>query len=318
MTRHIVLGAGVAGRHHIRVLSERRLGVGIVLDASHDGFAQKWKQALATEPGDTLWHICTPTETHLPYLREVLTARPSAALIVEKPIGRPGDANAFSRLADGAAVMVQNQYSYAHVVAALAKAAGGAASSGPLRIEISFAKRRDNPGRFEDQERKALGYEGFHQLAIALRLIEMLRGPDSASAFASSAPLLTASNGASGYRLHFATSGLEAVLESRLDSASRSANIKIIARGGEPTSLSFETVDWFTGSPRQTHVIHARGQEFILEEDLMDTGIAACVAAISTRDTREILSNQRRALAIEGMLDRACAAAGQGSASTGS
>lgn len=306
MSRHIVIGNGVAGQHHIRVLSNIGRAVSLVLDASQCGFAGAWHRALATETSDVIWHICTPTDTHMLYLQQLLQTHPTAKVIVEKPIGCPGESTIFSAVAVGSSVMVQNQYSYSHTLVALTNLMNNEKHSEFLKIEISFEKFRHTVNRFEDRQRFAIGYEGFHHFAIALRLIENMKGLDVAEDFSRTAQFKIVSNGLDGFYISLFTANIEVNLRSRLDVEQRQSKIEIFNNSGSIARLFFETNDWFTGMPRQTHLINTVDNDVIFEEDLMSTGIEACVHALTYRNTVVVARNQQRAIEIEYLLDRAC------------
>jgi predicted dehydrogenase len=304
VTRHIVIGAGVAGHQHIRVLAETGRELAAVLDLAQDRFAHALREALEREPDNTIWHICTPTDTHLAYLRLLLGQRPQAPIILEKPIGRKGDLSEFAALTNGRPVVVQSQYNHAVVIALLASQVSGSEAA-PLAIELDFAKRRHSGGRFVDRDRRAIGYEGFHHFAIVLRIVEAARGDAGRCAFAQHAQVLRASNDACGYELVLEHDGVRARLGSRLDEDGRSSRIAVAHGSDAPTLLSIENDLWYTGAVRQTHLLAGPKIEAIFEEDLMQTGLNACIAALSTGDRRAVRQNQRRAVEIEQLLDRA-------------
>lgn len=304
MSAHVVIGGGVAGRHHLRVL--RALGRSVrLLDISQPGFERARRAVLDAADGEEIWHVCTPTSTHLDYLRTLLAAAPRPRIILEKPIGRPGESEAFRCCAEQADIVVQSQYSYARVVEALARLAGKEARTGPLAIGVIFSKKRANNGRFIDADRHALGYEGFHQLAIGLRLLEALRGCAAARAFAGSARLSLSRCDAAGFDLGLNADGVRMELSSVLNRDPRRARVGLTDQTGRRLALHFEMECWRTDQPRQLHAIHAQEEVLLIEEDLMQTGVLTCLSALERRDTVGIARNQARALEIEALLDRA-------------
>lgn len=308
MSAHVVIGGGVAGLHHVRVLGA--LGrTAQLLDVTQPDFDRSRCAALEAADHDTIWHICTPTRTHLDEVRKLIAAAPQPRIILEKPIGRPGESMSFRACTEKADIVVQNQYSYAHIVKTLVQMAGEAARAGPLRIDIFFQKKRAGDGRFLDTDRQALGYEGFHQLAIGLRLVEELRGVEAARAFAVSARLSLRGCDADCFDLGLDADGIQMRLSSILDRHPRSARVGLTDRSGQRVTLHFETNRWLTDQPRQLHAIRAADDEFLFEEDLMHTGVLACLSALQSRDLIAIGRNQTRALEIEALLDKAYEAA---------
>jgi hypothetical protein len=308
MSAHIVIGGGVAGRHHLRVLRELGRDSVRTLDIADPDFDCRWRAALDAADGREIWHICTPTQTHLDYVGRLTEAVTWPRIILEKPIGRPGEREAFRQHAKQADIMVQSQYSYARVVEAFARLAGETVPAGPLEIDIVFCKKRSSCSRFEDPDRRALGYEGFHQLAIGLRLIEALRGAAAASAFAESTYLALRRCDPAGYDLCLEVDAVRMSLSSVLDREPRSARVALKGRCAPHVALFFETDRWCADQPRQLHAINSAGNEMLIEEDLMLTGIATCLNALERRDRAGIARNQARAMEIEALLDRAARA----------
>jgi Oxidoreductase family, NAD-binding Rossmann fold len=309
VSTHVVIGDGVAGRHHLRVL--RALGRSArVLDIAQPDFNRACRAVLDAADGEEIWHVCTPTRTHLDYVRTLVAAAPRPRIILEKPIGRPGESEAFRSCAEQADIVVQSQYGYARVVEALVRLAGEGLRTGPLAIGVVFRKDRAGGGRFVDADRHALGYEGFHQLAIGLRLVEALRGNAAARAFAGSARLSLNRCDVTGFDLGLEADGVRMELSSVLDRDPRSASVGLTDQTGRRLALHFETDRWRTDQPRQLHAIHAQEEEFLIEEDLMQTGVLTCLSALERRDMAGIARNQARALEVEALLDRASEAAG--------
>jgi hypothetical protein len=299
----------VAGRHHLRVL--HALGrVTRLLDIAQPDFDGAHRAVLRSADGDEIWHVCTPTPTHLDCVRTLIAAVPRPRIILEKPIGRPGESKVFQACAEQADIVVQSQYNYARVVEAMVRLAGEEARTGPLEIGVVFRKKRAGDGRFVDGDRHALGYEGFHQLAIGLRLVEALRGVAATRAFAGFARLSVRRFDAAGFDLSLEADGVRMELSSALDRDPRSAVVELTDRTGRRVALHFETNRWRTDQPRQLHAIYVEQEEVLIEEDLMQTGILTCLCALEYENITGIARNQVRALEIEALLDRASEAAG--------
>lgn len=179
-----------------------------------------------------------------------------------------------------------------------------------LDIDISFCKKRSTSGRFEDRERSSLGYEGFHQIAIGLRLIELINGRVALDSFIESASLKLTHCNAQGFSLIMKTDEIQLSLCSVLNSDPRRSNVSFIENKTRRMSLDFETDQWCTDQPRQLHLIDTDGDSILVEEDLMEIGIAACVDALERMDEAGIARNQARAMEIELILDRAWNASG--------
>ncbi|MCG8023588.1 MAG: hypothetical protein JAZ02_06350 [Candidatus Thiodiazotropha endolucinida] len=306
MSGHVVIGGGVAGRHHLRVLSDLGRDAVQLIDIADPDYERRWRNVVDAISGEEIWHVCTPTHTHLDYLSLLGEVSPQARVILEKPIGRPGESTAFIHQMKRVDVMVQSQYGYARVVDAFAHFARDSTQDGPLEIDIAFSKKRYSDGRFEDPDRCAFGYEGFHQVAIGLRLIEIFRGELAARLFADTARLAIRRSDLSGYEFEMEANAVRMSLSSVLDREPRSSRITVKGSDGREIALSFETDRWCTGQPRQLHSIHVSGGEMLIEEDLMRTGIETCLNMLEEGDRRGIARNQARALEIEMLLDKAC------------
>lgn len=295
MTCHVVLGDGVAGRHHQRVIRSAGRTVLAVADNGQANFAEAWRRLLRVAPPETIWHICTPTNSHLAYLGQILAARPGAPIILEKPIGRPGEKRLFRRLVAKAPVVVQSQYSYARVVEPLRDILASWRQDRPLTIKIDFGKQRPLDGRFIDADRGVFGYEVFHQLALGVRILR---------ADGARLRVVDARLGPRAGHVRLAAGKHRLELSSDLDSSHRYARICVLS-DGQQAELAFEATHWFTGTPRQTHLLSTRGAETVFEEDLMYTGILAGVDALERLDWGRIRENQSLATSIETLLDAA-------------
>lgn len=298
----------MAGSHHLRVLDALGRSARL-LDIAQPAFDSARRAVLESVDGEEIWHICTPTHTHLDCVRTLIATVPRPRIILEKPIGRPGESKIFRACAERADIVVQSQYGYAHVVEAMVRLVGQEAWSGPLAIALVFRKKRTGDGRFTDHDRYALGYEGFHQLAIGLRLVEALRGFAAARAFAGSSKLSIRRFDASGFDFGLEAEDVYIGLSSTLDCGPRTAVVELRNQTARRLALHFETDHWRTNQPRQLHAIYHEQEEILIEEDLMQTGILTCLGALERRDTTGIARNQARALEIEALLDRVSEAA---------
>jgi hypothetical protein len=304
MTRHIVVGAGVAGQHHLRVLNIAGLDVLQVLDKSQVDFKSSFETTLQNSAHNTIWHICTPTETHIDYLKIILNANPNALIIVEKPIGSHALEKDYFAFFSGASVMVQSQYNYSKVVGIFSKMLAGIRAVDKIKIKIDFSKNRLEDNRFVDKQRKALGYEAFHQLTLLLRLFDSVRGSSFSDEFCESAVITESYSDYKFYQVRLSYKNFDILLRSNLTAHERMAKLGVAYSKDISISLHIEADDWYTGTPRQTHVIKTNLDEFVFEEDLMHTGVITCVDILSKSNSKMILSNQIRAFQVERLLDR--------------
>lgn len=295
----MIIGAGVAGRHHERVLVNAGRTIVAILDSAEPDFATDLEDALQSAPTDAIWHICTPTATHLAYIQLIRTRCPLAGAIVEKPIGRPGEVISFASFGKSGRIMVQSQYSYARCVSLYRRHVNLLREGGPTVVQIDFAKDRTKDiGRFVDNDRGAFGYEGFHQIALGLRLLGGNRCHTRRPVVIESA-----CRNHHGFFAKMRIGVDHLYISSSLDRPMRHAWVEARA-GGQSVRLDLETREWFTGVPRQTHFVAARNMDSIVEEDLIETGILACVDALTRGDTARIEKNFRAAIAVETLLDR--------------
>lgn len=312
MKQHVIIGTGVAGSHHLRVLRANNRPVSKILDAKQPGFVNAWLEALTEEHADTIWHICTPTETHLSYLKTILSRNKYAKIILEKPIGNPGEWKEFVSLIDNASVVIQSQYSYSLVVKLFCQILRNLRKNGELNIKICFAKLRSNSDRFQDNHRLALGYEGFHQFALFVRLVEAVVEVGDNSMHGDNVDIVDAYHDESRHSVKLSRGNIKGTLVSRLDWPSRLNIIEVSDSDGNDCRLTFETSEWFTGSARQTHLISLNGRALIFEEDLISTGVETVIACLEHDNHAEMRKNQQRAVYIEKLLDRSCIKANRG------
>lgn len=177
-----VVGHGVAGRLHERLLS--RLGFTVtvvdpvteVLPAdAHPTEAPRYRR-IADVPHDTpvdVWSVCSPTATHLRTVAEVLDRDPAARLLVEKPVCRSGEGPVLAALLrryERSRLVVMNQYRHAQAVPVLRAMKDELAPGYPVSgVRVGFGKdRREDiaAGRFVDHDYGVFGYEWLHMLAL--------------------------------------------------------------------------------------------------------------------------------------------------------
>lgn len=178
-----LIGYGKVGRLHAQALSEKGHEL-MVVDPLHGPPHCPHFRSLRTISSTftsrcDLWIIATPTETHVPILREILALEPSARVLLEKPACLP---NEFSDLRDlraaypHARLAIHDTYGNSPVTDALImrlSALNGADWLIKLEIEMSKNRLRDEAlGRFQDTAWGPSGYEGFHLLALRRRLTE--------------------------------------------------------------------------------------------------------------------------------------------------
>ncbi|MFJ1748199.1 Gfo/Idh/MocA family oxidoreductase [Streptomyces sp. NPDC088116] len=181
-THVCVVGHGVAGRLHERLLS--RLGFTVtVVDPVTDALATgalppgapRYRR-IADVPRDApvdVWSVCSPTETHLRAVAEVLDRDPAARLLVEKPVCRSGEGPVLAALLrryERARLVVMNQYRHAQAVPVLSAMKEEFAPGHPVSgVRVGFGKdRREDiaAGRFVDHDYGIFGYEWLHMLAL--------------------------------------------------------------------------------------------------------------------------------------------------------
>lgn len=170
-----VIGLGHAGRLHASALREAGFLV-LCVDPRLEGEAI-WG-SIASIPAHrrkevSRWHICTPTQSHLTTLEEVMAIDPHANIVLEKPAVPPSSVERLLEILSDPhnRVTITDQYSTSAITGALKKRVRDRTMSAeaPIRIYVEFSKdRRDDEarGRFIDAEHGALGYEWTHMLAI--------------------------------------------------------------------------------------------------------------------------------------------------------
>ncbi|WP_432589667.1 Gfo/Idh/MocA family oxidoreductase [Streptomyces sp. HD1123-B1] len=177
-THVCVVGYGVAGRLHHRLLES--LGVTVsVVDAAARSLRRPGVRIaesvaeLPAEPAVDLWSVCTPTADHLPTVAAVLARDPAARLLVEKPVCGSWEVPAFGALLreyPRARMVVMNQYQHAQAPALLKTVKQDVARHDPVSaVRIAFVKDRRADiaaGRFVDRDYGVFGYEWLHMLAL--------------------------------------------------------------------------------------------------------------------------------------------------------
>lgn len=169
-----VIGYGVAGRLHHRVLTDLGWLVQVVAPES-----PRFRSIthIPCTPKVDLWVICTPTRIHLDSLRTVLTRDPEALVILEKPACSAGQIDALRTLMakfPAARLRIVSQYNQSHALTVLADAMRRRPGEQHRRIEVAFTKDRRPDiarGRFVDREHGVFGYEWLHMIAVLNRLL---------------------------------------------------------------------------------------------------------------------------------------------------
>ncbi|WP_293577525.1 NAD(P)-dependent oxidoreductase [Phaeobacter sp.] len=181
-----VVGYGVAGRLHARILKEFGANVCIVdprFQNLPDTYQVENIPELVASLGDMvkIWTVSCPTHEHLNSVSQILQVAPTARILLEKPACQAHEIELFRELLDShpqARVVIVDQYRHFAVIdrfREIAEAYFG--DRGADQIEIRFHKdRRDqiDTGRFIDHSYGVLGYEWLHMLTI----LERILGPD--------------------------------------------------------------------------------------------------------------------------------------------
>ncbi|MFI0976929.1 Gfo/Idh/MocA family oxidoreductase [Streptomyces sp. NPDC021093] len=175
-----VIGYGVAGRLHHRLLAAMGMSVSVVdPDARTRGaLAPSCPGAATVEelPADLrvdIWSVCTPTAAHIGAVAAVLARDPDARILVEKPACRSWEGPELTALLgayDRARLVVMNQYAHAKAPAMLQAVHAEFAPRHPVTaVRVAFSKdRREDiaAGRFVDLDYGVFGYEWLHMLAV--------------------------------------------------------------------------------------------------------------------------------------------------------
>lgn len=181
--RACVLGYGVAGRLHGQILTESGLALDIV-DPKHAASPKIVQtvhaslEELDVEQPVDLWSVCTPTDEHLPLLRQILARDPAARILLEKPACHGHQIPDLEELFDThphARVIVNDQYSHSGALDRLSTLIRELEPEQAIdHVSVIFTKDRRpdvDTGRFVDRTYGVLGYEWLHMLAVVRRIL---------------------------------------------------------------------------------------------------------------------------------------------------
>ncbi|MBA0127246.1 Gfo/Idh/MocA family oxidoreductase [Haloechinothrix sp. YIM 98757] len=183
--RSCVIGYGVAGRLHARILADIGAET-IVIDPKHQDLpatARSFSADVADLPAsvaDTidLWTVCCPTHDHLRVVRSILGHDPAARILLEKPACQADEIHEFTELLaqhPQARLVVNDQYRHTRTVPGLTELLEYYEPDvTPHHVAISFSKDRTPDiahGRFVDRSYGVLGYEWLHMLSILDQLL---------------------------------------------------------------------------------------------------------------------------------------------------
>ena len=184
-----VVGYGVAGRLHARILKEYGANVCIV-DPRFQNLPDTYQvdniPDLMASLGDMvrIWTVSCPTHEHLNAVSQILQVAPTARILLEKPACQAHEIGLFRDLLAAhpqARVVIVDQYRHSRVIDRFHEiAAAQFGETGADQIEIRFHKDRGDQietGRFVDHSYGVLGYEWLHMLTI----LERVLGPDFGS-----------------------------------------------------------------------------------------------------------------------------------------
>jgi len=178
----VIVGYGVMGRIFGNVFAQ--LGISPVCvdsQASQNGASScaayrtigEVPEAIRKQPA--YWFVCTPTESHLGVVREIIDATTDPRIMVEKPVCCSRDLSDFraAAICCGKRPWVNNHYEDApNLIFAKNWLARQQAPIKELYIEISKNRREDEKnGRHVDKRMGIWGHDGFHMLTIARRLL---------------------------------------------------------------------------------------------------------------------------------------------------
>jgi len=178
----VVVGYGHMGRKITEVLSQLGLG-SILIDPilevnKKTGNVYSNIDNLPLKNGRDIkaWFICTPTATHLDVLNRILNKFPYSRVMIEKPackrqqISQLWQVSHKLRLSN---IWINNHYAEC-INLGLARDFLNTNHFSPKKIVIDFCKNRANDvsnGRYIDEDFMLWGYEGFHMLYIASKLL---------------------------------------------------------------------------------------------------------------------------------------------------
>ncbi|QOL13596.1 Gfo/Idh/MocA family oxidoreductase [Dickeya dianthicola] len=174
----VVVGYGVAGRMHARILADEGACISIVDPKFQNLPGMEQAKCINQLPPSIIksadiWSVCTPTSEHLSCVREILKFNPKANIYLEKPACQANEINELIELNNdypSARIAVVDQYSHTTVLSSFLKIIRKYEPSEPIhRIEIQFHKDRSQDiekGRFVDRSYGVLGYEWLHMLSV--------------------------------------------------------------------------------------------------------------------------------------------------------
>ncbi|WP_172292348.1 Gfo/Idh/MocA family oxidoreductase [Pseudoruegeria sp. HB172150] len=178
-----VVGYGVAGRLHARILKEYGANVCIV-DPRFQNLPDTYQvdniPELMASLGDMvrIWTVSCPTHEHLNAVSQILQVAPGARILLEKPACQANEIGLFQNLLAShpqARIVIVDQYRHSSVIDRFCEiAAAQFGEAGADQIEIRFHKDRGDEietGRFVDHSYGVLGYEWLHMLTILERVL---------------------------------------------------------------------------------------------------------------------------------------------------
>ncbi|XUY30467.1 Gfo/Idh/MocA family oxidoreductase (plasmid) [Agrobacterium sp. rho-8.1] len=191
-----IVGYGVAGRLHARILLETGSKLSIV-DPKYQGLPDTFQVTAISELSQDfahavqLWSICTPTAEHLSSLQQILKLNPRARVLLEKPACQAHEIPDLVILLQQhpeARLCVIDQYKHTLLLPALLQALRNFEPSEPITgVDVTFNKdrrRQIEKGRFVDRSYGVLGYEWLHMLTIVREIL-----PESFQQYVSSNPV---------------------------------------------------------------------------------------------------------------------------------
>ena len=180
-----VVGYGVAGRLHARILTDQGAALTVV-DPQHQDLPKAYRSfphglenmPAAVRSSVDLWSICCPTADHLPVLRTILALDPEARVLLEKPACQAHEIDALAALLASnrnARVVITDQYRHSRALDVLADLMRRLEpDTAPDHVAVTFTKDRTGDigrGRFVDRSYGVLGYEWLHMLAVLGRVL---------------------------------------------------------------------------------------------------------------------------------------------------
>jgi len=183
--RACVVGYGVAGRLHAKILDEGG-AVLTILDPKHQDLPKDFRSFTtgvdelpdAVARGIALWSVCCPTADHIPVLRSILARNPRARILLEKPACQGHEITELTALLashHNARLVIVDQYQHSRALDALRQLIGEVEPDAAIHhIGVTFSKDRTIDiarGRFVDRSYGVLGYEWLHMLTALRQLL---------------------------------------------------------------------------------------------------------------------------------------------------